>query len=140
VLPNQRDANKARLRREEPLNINWLNDQDHFRTALHISSMNGHLETVRLLLAHPEIEVNVQDSDGSSALLLATHRGKTEVVHLLLKDLRVACNLPDSNGCTPLWWAARWSRMEVLEWMVASGREIHLDTPGYMEGKLYKPW
>ena len=29
-----------------------------------------------------------------------------------------------SNGCTPLWWASRLEYAEVIEWLIASGRDL----------------
>jgi len=53
---------KALLRDNPGLNINW-GDWRQF-TALHWAANNGHAEVVKLLLAHPDISVNVTDSDG----------------------------------------------------------------------------
>ena len=49
-------------------------------------------------------------------------------VHLLvvrmLKDPHVDATLDDGNGCTPLWYASRWGYCKVIEWLIASGRDL----------------
>jgi len=46
------------------------------------------------------------------------------VVQLLLKDPRVDITLADNKGCTPLWKAAFFGKHQVVEWLVASGRDL----------------
>jgi hypothetical protein len=53
-------------------------------TALMFASQQGHVEVVRLLLAHPDVEVNKGPADGATALIVASQRGHVEVVRLLL--------------------------------------------------------
>jgi len=46
------------------------------------------------------------------------------VVQGLLKDPLVNLALDDNDGCTPLWWASRNGYCEVIEWLIASGRDL----------------
>jgi len=46
------------------------------------------------------------------------------VVRLLLKDPRVDTTLDDKDGCTPLWFASSNGKHEVIEWLIASGRNL----------------
>ncbi|KAH6904822.1 hypothetical protein BKA70DRAFT_1403095, partial [Coprinopsis sp. MPI-PUGE-AT-0042] len=46
--------------------------------------MNGHEGVIKLLLARPEIQVNLVDDQGLSALMLAAKWGHESVVRLLL--------------------------------------------------------
>ena len=47
------------------------------------------------------------------------------VVELLLKDPRVDVTQDDNSGCTPpLWHASRKGKHEVIEWLIASGRDL----------------
>ena len=48
----------------------------------------------------------------------------------MLKDSRVKVNEPDNIGYTPLWWAAACGYQDVIEWLIASGREMDLGKPG----------
>jgi len=43
---------------------------------------------------------------------------------MLLKDPRVDVTLDDEDGCTPLWYASCNERHEVVEWLIASGRDL----------------
>jgi hypothetical protein len=51
-------------------------------------------------------------------------------VKVFLKDFRVDTNLADEHGCTPLWWASRGEHLGMIRWMIASGRDLNLDTRG----------
>ena len=43
---------------------------------------------------------------------------------MLLEDPRVHATVADDEGCTPLWVATCFGRQEVVEWLVASGRDL----------------
>ena len=52
-------------------------------TPLHFAAYFGRLETVRLLLAMPTVQVNAKNIANKTALDLARARNKWDVVHLL---------------------------------------------------------
>ena len=58
-------------------------------TSLHIASGYGHVEVVKLLLAHPNIDVNVKNDDGRTPVSHSCWNGKVSVGQVLLKDPRV---------------------------------------------------
>ena len=93
-------------------------------TALHIASVHGHVEVVKLLLAHPNINVNVKNNDGKTPFLLGCQYGKVSVVEVLLKDFRVDISLRDDGDRTALWWASSNGHHEVVEWFIASDRNL----------------
>ena len=85
---------------------------------------------IPLLLAHPDIDVNLKNMGGQTPFCYACHRGLASGVRELLKDSRVKVNEPDNDGRTPLWGAAFNGHLDVIKWWIASGREIDLGTPG----------
>ena len=98
--------------------------------ALLWASEHGHAEVVKLLLAHPGINVNVQDSNRFTPLVFGCVYGRVSVVKLLLKDPRVDVVVSDMMGCPPLWWAAAEGHLEVIEWFLASGRDFDVNQAG----------
>ena len=62
-------------------------------TALHHASHEGHAEVAELLLAHPVINVNLQDAGGRTPLGLACQIGKVSVAQLQVCDPRVNMTL-----------------------------------------------
>jgi len=49
---------------------------------------------------------------------------------LLLKDPRVDVTLGDNDGCTPLWHASYYGRNKVIEWLIASDRDLGIEQKG----------
>jgi len=115
------------------------------RTALHHASNNNHVAVVKLLLAHPAISVNHVTSDGWTPLALACKNGHVAVVKLLLAHPAISVNghvadvklqlqqdprggvnlfLGQADSRTPLWWAACRGHVAVIEWLIASGRDL----------------
>ena len=112
------------LRDHAEINVNWTNPYNFRQTALHAACYYGRVEVVKLLLAHPGINVNLKDNFGITSLSKGCRNDKMSIVQLLLKDPRVDVTLDDEYGCTPLWWASRSGYREVIEWLIASGRDL----------------
>jgi len=79
---------------------------------------------IPLLLAHPDIDVNVKDSYGWIPFFYACC-GRPGVREML-KDSRVKVNEPNDDGHTPLWVAARRCHIDVIKWWISSGGEMDL--------------
>lgn len=60
------------------------------QTALHLAVRHGRVVMVRLLLSYGA-DANIQDSQGTTALMFASERGHTHVARLLLE--RSQCDL-----------------------------------------------
>ena len=58
-------------------------ETDNGDTALILACRNGHASSVKLLLAHADIDVNVRDNDGKTALDYAIAEGKDACAALL---------------------------------------------------------
>jgi len=110
------------LKDHADLDVNWGDISGW--TALHTASFRGHIEVLKVLLAHRDINVNAKNRDGDTPLALTCKCGKVSVVRILLKDPRVDVTLGDKNGSTPLWWASHERRLEVVEWFIASGKNL----------------
>jgi len=110
------------LRDHPEINVNWTDEYQW--TPLHTASYSGHVEVVKLLLAHPDIDVNLKESSGLTTLSFGCYCDHVSVVEVLLKDPRVDVSLEDINGRTPLWHASRKGKHEVIEWFIASGRDL----------------
>jgi len=70
---------------------------------------------IPLLLAHPDIDVNLKDEDGYTPFYFACLNGRISCVREMLKDSRVKVNEPDNDGCTPLWWSSRNGHLDVIQ-------------------------
>ena len=77
----------------------------------------------------------MKDKYGGTPISLGCWDSCVSVVRLLLKDPRVDATLEDDNGRTPLWWASSNGNCEVIEWLIASGRDL-----GDVRNKKGKDW
>ena len=95
----------AELIRQDPgFNVN-MRDEDGW-TLLHLACLeSSRSPVIPLLLAHPNIDVNVKRESGYTPFILASSNGRTSCVRELLKDSRVKVNEPTNDGWTPLWAA-----------------------------------
>jgi len=128
------DAKKlAELIRQDPgFNVNMAVD-GYGNTLLHEACYENHRSAViPLLLAHPDIDVNVKTRFGRTPFFCACF-GHPSCVREMLKDAGVKVNEPNNNGWTPLWSAARRGHLDIIKWWIASGREMNLGKPGDVE-------
>ena len=65
-----------------------------------LSVSHGRVEVVRLLLSSGA-DVNVQDADGSTALMCAAEHGHTTIVKLLLAQTDIDLHLRDNVSSIP---------------------------------------
>jgi len=99
-------------------------------TLLHYACIRARISAViPLLLAHPDIDVNLKNTYGQTPFYLACC-GRISCVREMLKDSRVKVNEPTNDGETPLYWAAVNGYLDVIQWWIASGREMDLGKPG----------
>ena len=104
------------------LDVNW--EDNHDNTPLHQASSGGHVEVVKALLTHPDIRANQKSLSGHAPFSHSCLYGNVPVVRALLKDPRVDITLTDNHGWTPLWWASFKGHQGVVEWLLASGRDL----------------
>jgi hypothetical protein len=116
------------LMMDPTVDVNWRFEQDG-RTALHGACFNGRSKIVSMLLAHPDVDVNKKSKKGETPFMLACKVRDFSIL-LMLRDSRVQVNEPENGGSTPLTSAAREGELDVIQWWIATGREIDLGTPG----------
>ena len=87
--------------------------QDALIRALHWAAREGHVECVKMLLEHENIEVQSTAVKGQGPLSVATQFGRLDCVRILLEDLRIDVNAKDTYGNTPLSLAALNNHAEI---------------------------
>ena len=128
VAENYHDLVEVLLNSQQSgLDINAIHTKESNRTALMLASCSGKVEIVRLLLQHPEINVNQQDADGSTALSLASKAGCAEIVDLLLKKPHIKVDLVDSGRRSPLRLAAERNYFFIVQSLLDGGADSALE-------------
>jgi len=124
----------AELMRQDPgFNVNMGQDGDGW-TLLHFAcNRDSRSAVIPLLLAHPDIDVNLKDKKGFTPFYWACRIGYSSCVREILKDFRVKANEPNNDGETPFWAAAWFGHLDIIKWWIASGREMDLGKPGDVE-------
>jgi len=128
VYDGREDEVKKILTENKEINVN-LKEVSTGWTALNYACFSGYDKIVTILMAHPDIDVNVKTDVGRTPFCRTCVNGKTSCARLLLKDARVKVNEPDNNGRTPLWHAAYDGYLEIIKWWIASGREMNMEPP-----------
>ena len=98
------------------LDINWRNPNYDDFTALVSACARGHVAAADLILAHPRIDLMVNE-DGFRALLKACAEGFPEVVALLLRRPELDVNQRGSYTC-PLVEACGHNRVAVVQYLL----------------------
>eukprot|EP00669_Euglena_mutabilis_P007569 TRINITY_DN2826_c0_g1_i1.p1 TRINITY_DN2826_c0_g1~~TRINITY_DN2826_c0_g1_i1.p1 ORF type:complete len:1128 (+),score=197.64 TRINITY_DN2826_c0_g1_i1:40-3423(+) len=91
------------------------------REALHAACGAGNALIAKMLLQHPNADVNTRSRGYQTALHLAAERGDAEIVEMLLEFRRdlVDVNAMDGNGSTPLHDACRAGHLAVVNRLLA---------------------
>ena len=119
------------FRQDPGFNVN-LAVNGHGFTLVHFACRESSGSAViPLLLTHPDIDVNVKENYGYTPFYFACLYGRPSCVREMLKDPRVKVNEPRNDGSTPLWSvAAYYGHLDIIQWWIASGREVDLGEPG----------
>ena len=86
----------------------------------------GNTEVVKLLIKE-NADVNVQDEDGWTALLLASLNGHTQVVELLIKE-NADVNIQKKNGVTALMLASVYGHTQVVELLIKENADVKIQS------------
>jgi ankyrin repeat protein len=73
------------------------------------------LQVIEDILAYTLVDVNVQNEDGMTALILAVSTENEKYIEPLLNHPGIKVNLQDKWGNTALRYAAEWGREKVVE-------------------------
>ena len=120
----------AELMRQDPgLKVNTGDGDDGWTLLHHACFRNDGSPLIPLLLAHPDIDVNVKNTKGETPFHIACRHGSASCVREMLRDSRVKVNELNNDGYTPLFWAAYHGHIEVIKWLIASGRRMDLGKP-----------
>jgi len=105
-------------------------------TPLHIASINGQPEVIKILMNHPNCNINIRDDDGFSALMKAAQRGKKNSVEALITrrdlnlDLQATGHLSPYSydiGKTAVDLADRERHCEIRELLEANGARCNTE-------------
>jgi ankyrin repeat protein len=100
--------------------------------ALHIVARRSDALYLRVLLQADDVNLNIQDAGGNTALIVAAEQNWTEGVGILLK-YRANANLANSRGETPLIRAVQMHNAEMVRQLLAAGADP--DRADYGSGK-----
>ena len=73
----------------------------HGSSLLLVAASRGDLQSIKLLLATPHVDLNVARNDGWNALMSAAFKGQAECIRILV-DSGADVNATTNNGWTPL--------------------------------------
>ncbi|XP_068197556.1 KN motif and ankyrin repeat domain-containing protein 4-like [Antennarius striatus] len=91
------------------------------QTALHLAVRHGRVVMVRLLLSHGA-DANIQDNQGTTALMFASERGHTHIARLLLERSQCDLSLTDKRGRTALSIAMQGSHTDTVALLQAHAK------------------
>ena len=87
------------------------------------------LNIIRLLVETPNINVNIVDRNGRTALHLASGNGLTPVVQLLI-DAGADLNKEDDGNRTPLHYASLEGYIEIVQYLIDAGADVNKGDDG----------
>lgn len=105
---------------DKSLRIVNAKDRSTGEGALHIVVKRNDATYLRVLLQQDEINPNLQDNRGNTALIIAAERGWDEGVSILIK-YGANVNLANASGETPLIRAVQVHDIEVVRQLLAAG-------------------
>ena len=94
-------------------------------TALHVASLQGHVEMVEKLLSVPGIELNMATTRGSTPLFNAASGGYTEIIKQLI-NAGADVNTTNIFGWTPIHEAAAFGEEDAATVLIEAGIDIDI--------------
>lgn len=93
---------------------------------LHIAAESGHVEVVKVLLQHNNIDVNVKDPNGCSPLHMAAQQGHVALVEVLLQHNNIDKNIQEQDEWTPLHMAVHQNHVGVVNALLAKKVKVDI--------------
>ena len=93
---------------------------------IHKAARDGNIDAIKLLLKK-HVDINIQDKNGLTALMLASRNGHHHVVKLLLKE-NADINTQKKHGGTALMVASESGHHQVVEILLKEHADINLQT------------
>ncbi|CAG8487595.1 16733_t:CDS:1, partial [Gigaspora rosea] len=109
---------------------NYVNGADvNGKTALHLSSENGH-ETIVVILINYKADLSIRDKSLKTALHLAVKKGHTAIVERLINN-KVEVDAFDKDSRTSLFYAAESGNEKIIDVLIKHNADInHTDNDG----------
>merc|ERR1711994_1108168 len=104
----------------------WIVDEkkDDGYTALHLASLNNHVEVAELLVHTGRANMDLQNVNMQTALHLAVERQHTSIVRLLVRE-GANLNVTDKDGDTPLHESLRHHTLSQLRQL--QDMQVHIE-------------
>ena len=84
------------------------------------------MDMIKVLVEKGKADINSQNADGNTELMLAARRGQTRMVKLLVETMGANVHLRNKEGLTALMVAEKYERTEIVRFLrgfvVAGGR------------------
>ena len=103
------------------------------RNVLMYACATGDIEIVTSILQvkSPDFDINAQDFDGKTALMLATKEGHKECVELLLRMPELDVNIKDNLGDTAFIFASMKGHTDIVKMILGSNQEVDFNAKGF---------
>jgi len=102
--------------------------------SIHLASLNGHTNFVKLLL-DSGVDVNCRNDQNDTPVLWATKENHLDTVRMLISR-GANLHLQNDRGATPFYWAVRYGFIDLVRLLVAEGganihhrRDLGFGTP-----------
>ncbi|ORX78142.1 ankyrin, partial [Anaeromyces robustus] len=93
-------------------------------TSLMVACKNNLIPVVKLFLEY-HADVNIQDSEGYTSLMMACSRNNLNLVKVLLSHESTDINKPTKEGCTPLMRACQIKNVDITVALIEAGADIY---------------
>lgn len=113
-------SNVNKYLQDKSLRIVNTKDRGSGEGALHIVAEKQNALYLRALLQHPDINPNLQDSRGNTAMMTALERNWTEGVQIFIR-YRANVNIANDAGETPLIRAVQMHNDDAVRQLLAAG-------------------